>query len=256
VYPAPFTFVLSLLVQDSGSPRMNASTSVNVTVTNILPRPPPASANTFVLMANATTGVTAGTVAAWSAYPGHALSYQVTGQDTVTAGSSDMPFAMDPVGVVTVANLSDRFGNSYSPAFSYNARSAFNINYTVIDQATGKSAPGVARVLLAHVNRAPVWTPVIPRAYARTLTPGSVGVALLAYVTDADVGVVAEAFTFTITGGNTDTTFAIRANDGQLSVADPNAPSFNYPAGAPYPPTYNLTVRVCDSGIDGPVLRW
>lgn len=129
----------------------------------------------------------------------------------------------------------------------------FDINVTATDPVTSLSAKRSYRVSLSHANRPPSWMVPIPWMVTPALTSGLVGLPLLQYVSDDDFALnIGENASFAITAGNMDSTFAIQVATGQLFVLNNATAAFQYPGSVTTPPTFNLTIRVTDAGINGP----
>jgi hypothetical protein len=252
VYVAgPETFYCNITAKDNGLPSMTVNGTMNVRIVNISPRFLAVGSN-FTISGSSGAGVFIANFSnlIYTPYSPPTLSYTIANADTTAEG--DTTFAVDAnTGVATVANASYTTGGMGPPRWNYNTRRRFALTVQATDTTRSRSGSGTYYVNITHVNRPPTWDP-IPRMPAPSRMSGNVGTALSLYVSDPDVGLVNETFTFSIMLGNVQNTFAIVPATGQLYVNNVSATNFIYIMGAPYPPTYNLTIRVCDAGRDGP----
>jgi len=246
-YALPQTFILNVTARDSSNAEVNGT--VFVQVTSIYPRitplvvSMPGNASPGSLVANMTT-------VAWTPYSYGRLNYYASCENRPDGRGG---FVIDTV----TGNLSVSIGaatpeNPLVAVWDFNAKPVYNCNVTVVDTVSSRSVVGKLTINLIHVNRPPSWGP-IPFLYTPAKMSNNIGTQLSAYVKDPDIGLnIGEQLTFVLDPvGNTDTTFGINPNSGQLFVLDNNTASFVYPNGGPGP-NYTLTVNVTDKGIDGP----
>lgn len=242
VLPYPFTVAINVTVVDSGIPQGFDNATVFVTIARIRPKmtggevdlPQTAPSGTFVARARC-----------WSPYPNGIVRYSLASNDF--DGSGNPVFAIQG----SSGNISLAVSAS---TLDFNIKSRYNVTATCID-INNRTSTAQFFFNLAHVNRPPTWT-TVPRFYAASQVSGNIGTALSAFVVDPDASMpsVREVLTFTIMAGNTDNTFGIDRFTGQIFVANNATASFLYPSSPPAkPPGYNLTIRVQDAGIDGPV---
>jgi hypothetical protein len=245
------TFYCNMTVKDNGIPSMSANGTMYVKITNIAPRLLLGGSN-YTVAGNAAIGTTITNIAPlmWTPYSPATVVYSFDSVDTTAEG--DSTFLINPTtGAITVANASYGANQYGPPRWNYNTRKRFAVTVRVTDTVRSRGSAANYFINMTHVNRAPTWSP-IPKMSAPSRLPGNIGTALSLYATDLDSTIVAENLTYSIVAGNTQNTFAVRSTDGQIYVNNASAPYFVYIVGAPYPPTYNLTVRVCDAGVDGP----
>jgi hypothetical protein len=233
-YPTNLTVVLNATVRDNGSPQYWASALVKVLITNILPRfSAPTIAVSIAGNAALHSSVVNAKAGAWSAYDVNGLAFSVT--SAFTAENSATPaFVVDAsTGLITT--------NIAATAWNYNTKKVFVFAVTATetnDAAGGYAASAVVTVTLAHANRPPAWSAAtLPGVNVPAGATGSV-VALSSYLSDPDLTLapsVGEAITYSISSGNTDSTFAVNNATGIVYVANPSAPSFSYStvSGAP-----------------------
>ena len=258
---SPFSFNLSLSVSDSSwTPSLYANGTARVTITRIAPR---LMTTAFSFANNISSGATIANLSAslWSPYGG--ASFWLAASDVAVSGSLVPAFNVSSAGILSAT--------SPLPSFNFNAKSSFALSVVLTDrQGTSSTVP--VTLTMAHSNRAPVWA-ALPTYYTaaatnttaigsplRRVAPGAPFVVPCpthirpsapprsVYVTDLDLGIVAEALTYSLTGaGNTGGTFGIDPATGRLFVAALGSAAFNYPG------SFNLTACARDAGIDGPV---
>lgn len=241
----PQTFSLNISAVDNGSPAITSTVRVFIQIIQIVPR---VNFTNGAILPR--TGVTAGYTVAdlrlitWlpSTYNRSGLVYQVDRQSVTTTAEGAVAFNVTSDGFVIVATP--------LPTWNYATRNTFPLTILVVDMLTGRETTGNFIVRLAHMNQPPSWM-----TYPTFLVParfnGMIGPSLTSYITDNDIGFpgITETLTFTIVSGNTDNTFMVTSG-GQVMTANPDTPSFVY---TPSPFTiYNLSIKVCDAGIDGP----
>lgn len=242
VLPQPFTVAINVSVLDSGSPQLWHNATAFVTIARIRPK---MTGGEVDLPQSAPQGAIVGRATCTTPYRNGIVRYSMAYNDYDSSGNE--VFAINP----TTGNISMAVpaGN-----LNFNVKARYNASASCID-INNRTASAVFFFNLAHVNRPPTWT-AVPRFYAASQVSGNIGTALSAFVIDPDASMptVRELLTFDITAGNTDSTFGIDRFTGQIFVAKNNTPSFIYPGSPPpTPPVYNLTVRVQDAGVDGPV---
>ncbi|MHC1775947.1 MAG: cadherin domain-containing protein [Lentimicrobium sp.] len=216
----PQTFSLTVRATDNGSPVLYSQATVTIVVTQV--NQPPVIANqAFSVVQNLPNGTLVGTVVATDPNAGQTLTFSITGGNTNTC------FAINSSsGVITVGN-----STALNPqTFSLTVRATDNGSPVLYSQAT-------VTIVVTQANQPPV---ISNQAFSvvQNLPNGTLVGTVVA--TDPNAG---QTLTFSITGGNTNTCFAINSSSGVITVG--NSTALN-------PQTFSLTVRATDNG--SPVL--
>lgn len=247
--------------------QMSGTATVNVQIINIAPRlnlpaflslPSLLVGSQLVLAVSNYTILPAGYSFSAVTFDGTALT-----RYPATTAEGGQLFTMDPTGQLTLVPV--------LPAVNYNTRSTFILQLAVRYLTSATTKQNIT-VYLAHINRPPSWpaTTYIASVYAAEVSPyaSPIGSPLSTLVSDPDLSLpmVNERLTYSIVGGNTDSTFGLLASsgaclaegavsgvgvNGQLCVNSSTSKSFMYFA----PPSINsffLNVSVTDAGVDGP----
>ena len=218
-------FALSVLVEDLGTPRLNATATITITL-NDLNEPPTVGEATFGLNENSPVATPVGTVVGSDvdAAANGTVSY------AIIAGNASGAFAIANDGALTVAD-----------AGPLDFETAPNFTLTV--EITDGGAPAltdtaVINVNLTDVNEAPTLADVAFSIDENS--SNSAAVATLAGA-DQDAGLNG-AVSFLILTGNESGAFALDPMTGALSVADTS--QLNFEAN----PAFSLTVGISDGG--------
>ena len=180
-------------------------------------RPPVAVDASQALDENASNGTAVHTVSA-SDPDGDALTYTITGGNTSSA------FAINSSGQITVSNAA---------ALNYETTPSFGLSVRVSDGTLFDDA--AITINLNNINESPLASD----ATASINENAANGTAVHTVPASDPDG---DALTYTITGGNTSSAFAINSS-GQITVL--NAAALNYETT----PSFNLTVRVSDGTL-------
>jgi hypothetical protein len=245
----PETFSLNISATDNGVPALTTTLSIALRVVLIGPR---LTVSPVVLPRLVLAGYVVAHLGQPSftylppSYNRSALVYSFDRLSATTTFEGQTAFVISPNGTVSVA--------SPTPTWVYETRNAFPLTVLIVDESTGRQTTALLTVNLAHMNQPPRWTSS-PVLFTPARFNGNIGPLLSTYVRDNDIGFpgVNEVLTFSLPGsppanGNTDGTFRV-SGAGQISTLDPNTPSFVFTT--PAPTVYNLSILVCDAGIDG-----
>jgi VCBS repeat-containing protein len=219
---------LTVTVTDNGTPPLNDSESITITVTAapVENQPPVVNDQPFTVAENAANGTVVGTIVATDADAGQLLTFLVTG------GTGQAAFAVSSAGQITVAD---------STLLNFETTPSFTLNVTATDNGTpALSDTAVITITLTNVNEAPVVD-----AATFSLTEGSANGTAVGTVTATDPD-ANQTLTFSITTGNTNGAFTINASTGAITVANSAALDFGTT------PQFQLTVQATDNGT--PVL--
>ena len=208
-------FVLTVLVTDDGTPSLSDTAAVTIAV-NDANDAPVVNDQAFNLNENSPIGTVVGTVLASDPDAGQTLTYAITG------GNTDDAFAIDPTtGEITVAGPLDP-----------ETQNLYVLTVEVADNGT-PSLSAFATVIIGF-NHAPV---INDQAFSVDENlPWGTAVGTV-QASDPDAG---QTLTYTMTGGNTNSTFAIDPFTGQITVAS----MLDYETQS----LYVLTVQVTDDG--------
>ncbi|MFZ2163683.1 MAG: cadherin domain-containing protein [Sideroxyarcus sp.] len=217
VYATNPSFSLTVTVTDGGGLSANATVTVDVN------KAPSISNQTFSVNEGTANGTSVGAVVASDA--GDTLSY------SITAGNTSGAFSINSsTGVLSVGS-SAALVYATNPTFGLTVRVTDSGSLTATATVTvNVNAPGTP------INNSPVianQTFVVADGSANGTVVGSV------VASDPDAG---NTLSYSITGGNTGSTFSINASTGVLSVASSAAVSYASN------PTFSLSVRVADNG--------
>lgn len=181
--------------------------------------PPVVNDQTFSVPENSALGTAIGTVAATDPDVGDTFTFAITGGDPGNV------FAINPTtGALTLNGPVDR-----------ETTPQYQITVTVTD-LRGLSDTGVITIDISDVNE----PPSVPDQAFSVLEKSAIGTNVgFVNVNDPDI---AQAKSFSITGGNIGNAFAIDVGTGRITVNNPAAVDFNLIQ------TFNLTVRVIDGG--------
>jgi len=215
---SPQTFSLTVRVTDNGSPSLYSQATVTITVTSLPNQAPVISNQAFSLVQYSPNGTVLGTMTATDPNAGQILTY------TITSGNTNNAFSINSTtGVISVSNSS-----ALSPqTFALTIRVTDNGTPVLYSQATATIT----------VTTPPNLPPVIA-GQSFSIPANSANGSLIGTLvaTDPNSG---QTLTYSITGGNTSSIFALNSSTGNLTVA--NSSLFNVG-------TYTLTVRVTDNG--------
>lgn len=233
---APYSFNVSVAVADSSwVPSLSANGTARITVTRIAPR---LTTTAFSFPNNISAGAPIANLSAvmWSPY-GRA-SFAIAANDVAVSTSVQPAFNVSAAGIL--------FAMAPIAPFNFNIKATFAVSVLLTDvQGTTATVPLVLTLL--HSNRAPTWGS-LPTFYTAAATnTTAIGSPLSVYVSDLDLGIVAESLTYSLSAtGNTGGTFGIDPASGRLFIAAMGSPAFNFPN------SFNLSACVRDAGVDGP----
>jgi hypothetical protein len=277
VYPTtPQTYNVILTATDSGVPKLSASTTVYILVTQIRPRITPPVGTIIPRTAVAGTVILNLNTAAITWFPlsrGNLRFFQAGTVLSVDSGSGEPVFVVsDTAGTISLATP--------APTFNYNNKSTFVLPVYARDFSTGATSTTVNVVIsLQHFNRPPSWSSGLSSAnlVAPMQQDGVFGVPLQNYVADADTSVVGitESFSFAVikyTGiddignflgfWNAATSTCIGnpsagvpgakvPGNGQLCITTAGRTYRDFVYSSPVPTTFQFLITVSDAGIDG-----
>ena len=212
-------------VADSNGTPLNSSATVTV---NVTPNQAPtvAANQAFNAVAGSLAGAVVGTVTASDPDPGQTLSYAIVGGNTL-----DNVFQIDPAsGQLTVANAA---------ALSADAPYTLQIQAKDNDSTPLQSNPTNVAVQVVASN----YVPSITGQVFNAIDGSPVGTVVGTVVASNPDG---NPLIYAITAGNTNNTFQIDPNTGQITVA--NSSQMNISVF----PSFALTVQVTDSGFPHP----
>lgn len=215
-------FNLTIQAFDNGVPVATGSSSVTVTLRNVNDRPK-ISDQVFALDENSANQTIVGTVIANDPDAGQTVSFQIQ------SGNDNGAFAIDPVsGILTVAK---------TEAVNFESNPTFNLVIRVTDNAspTPASSTGNISISIRNLNEPPVipaQTMLVPENSPAGTILGAVS------AQDPEPG---QTILYAIASGNTNGAFAINANTGVLTVANPAALNFETT------PVITLVIRGTDS---------
>jgi len=215
-------FTLTIQALDSGNPRRVTNNTVTINLQNVNDAPK-ITPQSFQIDENAPNTTVVGTVLATDADAGQSVSFQIQ------SGNESGGFAIDSSsGVLTVVN---------SSALDFETRSVFNLIIRVTDTASPTPASSTANVMvsLRNLNEPPI---MLPQTFSvpENRTQGTLVGTVLAV--DGEPG---QTVLFSIESGNTNGAFAINANTGVLTIANPAMFDFETQA------TFNLVIRATDN---------
>jgi hypothetical protein len=277
VYPTtPQTYNVILTATDSGVPKLSASTTVYILVTQIRPRITPPVGTIIPRTAVAGAVILNLNTAAITWFPlsrGNLRFFQAGTVLSVDSGNGEPVFVIsDTAGTISLATP--------APTFNYNNKSTFVLPVYARDFSTGATSTTVNVVIsLQHFNRPPSWSSGLSSAnlVAPMQQDGVFGVPLQNFVVDADTSVVGitESFSFAVikyTGiddignflgfWNVATSTCIGnpsagvpgakvPGNGQLCITTAGKTYRDFVYSSPVPTTFQFLITVSDAGIDG-----
>ena len=216
-YESASSFALIVRVTDNGTGNLWSQATITINILNIN-EPPVISNQAFSIAQNLPNGTLVGTVQASDPDQGQVLTFSITG------GNTNSCFAINAsTGTITVANAV-----ALTPqTFNLTVRATDNGNPSLYTQAT-------VSVTVTSVNQAPVIN-----NQSFNTAQGSPNGTVIGTVIASDPN-QGQTLSYSITGGNTSSCFAINPSSGALSVNNSAALAVQ---------TYNLSVRVTDNGI-------
>lgn len=215
-YETTPSFPLTVRVTDNGTGNLWAQATVTVQLSNVNENPA-ISNQGFSVLQNAANGTIVGTVVASDPDQGQTLSY------SITAGNTNTAFAINATsGRITVAN-------------SNAVQGSFNLTVRATDNGTPVlySSAAIEITVTTAVNQTPVISNQTFSAIQNAANGTLVGTVV---ASDPNAG---QTLTYSITGGNPNTTFAINSSSGILMVT--NSATLTGQA-------FSLTVRATDNG--------
>ena len=210
------SFSLTVQVQDSGG--LTATVTVNL---NDLNEAPTIANQAFGVDENSANGTVVGTVAATDVDTGDTLTFSITGGNTGSA------FAIGSTTGDLTVNDTTQLDFETTPSFSLTVQVA---------DSGALTADATVTVNLTDVNETPS---IDNQAFGVDENSADGTVVGTVAATDVDTG---DTLTFSITGGNTGSAFAIDPSTGQLTVS--NSGQLDFEAIR----SFSLTVQVQDSG--------
>ncbi|HET6425430.1 MAG TPA: cadherin domain-containing protein, partial [Planctomycetaceae bacterium] len=221
-FEATPAFNLTVTATDNGSPVRSSTAAVTIQLTDVN-EVPVVNPVTLSVNENSANGTVVGAALASDPDAGQTLTYAITGGNTSNA------FAINPTtGVITVNNAA---------ALNFESLSTFNLTVTATDNGNPvRSSAATVTVNVLNVNESPTVTTA-----AFTISENSPSGQVIGTVaaSDPDVG---QTRTFAITGGNTNSAFAINPATGVITVS--NSAALNFETT----PLFNLSVTATDNG--------
>ena len=216
------SFTLVVKVQDNGTGNLSSQATITVTLINVNELPV-ISNQTFSLSENSPNGTAVGTVVASDPDAGQALTY------SIVSGNTNGAFTINTTsGAITVATTA---------ALNFEITPSFALIAQVMDNGTGNlSSQATITITLLNVNEPPVISNQTFSVVQLAANGTQVGTVV---AIDPDAG---QLLSFSITSGNTSTTFGINSSTGIITVT--NSAALVYLTN----PFYYLNVRVTDNG--------
>jgi hypothetical protein len=217
-FEALSSYVLTVQVQDDGTPRLGASASMSITVLDVN-EAPVLSTSSFSVQENSGVGSVVGVQLSTDPDTVDNKTFSIVG------GSGSSVFAMSVNGTLTVRTA----------VLDFEAVPSYVVMIMVVDKG-GLNDTQPFTVTVVDVNEAPV----VPPQTVTVAENSAVGTTLSAAVsfTDQDRNSVV----FSIVGGNGSAVFSIDSGTGVVSVA---SAVLNFEVA----PVYTLTVRAQDNGV-------
>ncbi|MGC9036977.1 MAG: cadherin domain-containing protein, partial [Verrucomicrobiia bacterium] len=221
-YEVTPVWTLVVSVTDNGSPNLSASAQITVNLSNVN-EPPSLAPATFTINENSSPGTVVGTVTATDPDAGTVFSYSIVG------GNTNNTFSINPIsGQITVAN---------SALLNYEQTPVWTLSVRATDNGTPQLyADATVTINLNNVNDPPTITNQTFSVAENSANGTVVGTVI---ASDEDSG---QTLTYSITAGNTNTTFAINPSTGQITVNDGQLLDHETV------PVWQLTVQVTDNG--------
>ncbi|MDB5385787.1 MAG: Cadherin domain protein, partial [Planctomycetaceae bacterium] len=223
-------FNLQIKVADGGSPSLSATNTVTINVTDVNEAPVISSGQTFGVAQNAPVNTVVGTISASdpdTSAPNNTLTYSIVG------GNTNNAFAINSTtGQITVSN-SAALNPAVTPQFALQVRAADGGSPSL-------STTQTVTINVSAVNQAPS----IPSGQGFSVNENSSANTVVGTViaSDPDTTAPNKTLTYSITGGNTNSAFAINSATGQLTVN--NAAALNFETT----PQFTLQIQVADGG--------
>ena len=222
----PTSYNLTITVSDGAN--TSSAETVTINVNDLNDNTPVITASqSFSVDENSANATSVGTVAATDA-DATATTYQ---DWTIAGGNTNSAFAIDSsTGEITVADAS-QLDYETAPI-------SYNLTITVSDGVNNSSAETVT----INVNDLNDNLPVITASQSFGIDENSVKGTSVGTVVATDADATATTYQdWTITGGNTNSAFAIDSSTGEITVAD--ASQLDYETATN---SYNLTITVSD----------
>ncbi|MEZ5082513.1 MAG: cadherin repeat domain-containing protein [Bacteroidales bacterium] len=215
-------FSLVVVVTDNGTGNLTQQATITVNV-NDVNEVPVIDDQVFSLDENLPSGQSVGTLVATDPDNAQTLSYEIIN------GNTDNAFTLHPVsGLITINN---------SSAVNFEASASFDLTVTVTDNGTGAlSDQAIVTINLNDINEAPE---ISDQTFSIDENSQNGAIAGTVIASDPDAG---QSVTFAISAGNTDNTFLINSNSGQITVSNPAALNFEIN------PDFALTITVVEDG--------
>ncbi|MGC8742442.1 MAG: Ig-like domain-containing protein, partial [Verrucomicrobiia bacterium] len=221
-YETAPVWTLVVSVTDNGSPNLTSSATITINLSNVN-EPPTVNSATFSIDENSAPNTVVGTVTATDPDAGTSLIY------SIVSGNTNNTFNISPTsGQITVAN-SALLNYEVTPVWTLTVRATDNGTPQLYGEAT-------ITINLNNVNDPPT---VISQTFNVPENSNNGTVVGTVTATDEDSG---QTLTYSISGGNTNSAFAINSASGQITVN--NGSVLDHETV----PIWQLTVQVTDNG--------
>jgi uncharacterized delta-60 repeat protein len=216
------TYSLTVQAQDNGTGTLTGSNTITLNLTDVN-EAPVVTATSFNVAENSANGTVVGTVSASDVDAGQTLAY------SITAGNTGSAFAINSTtGQITVAD---------GTQLNFEGTKTYSLTVQAQDNGTGTlTGNNTITINLTDVNEAPTVNAIAFNVAENSANGTVIGTAP---ASDVDAG---QTLTYSITGGNTGSAFAINSSTGQITVADGTQLNFEGTK------TYSLTVQARDNG--------
>jgi hypothetical protein len=217
-FEALSSYVLTVQVQDDGSPRLAASASISISVLDVN-EAPILSASSFSVQENSAVGTVVGVQLSTDPDTVDNKTFSIVG------GTGSSVFSILTNGTLTVRTA----------VLDFETTASYSLLIMVMDKG-GLNDTQPFTVTILDVNEAPV----VPAQTVSVAENSGVGTQLSAPVSFSDQD--RNSVVFSIVGGNGSSLFSIDSDSGVLSVL---VASLNFEVA----PVYTLTVNAQDNGV-------
>ena len=233
------TYVVTVLIEDNGSPRMGASHEITVTVTDMNDAPAITTAATTASVAENSTAVL--TLAASDEDASDTQTW------SVEAAADGSFFEITQGGALSFTNAPD-----FEDKQDADTDNVYVVTVKVTDNGspTTMSDTHTVTVTVTNVNEAPVITTDSGVSSIFDIAENTATTAVIKTfeATDVDAGSV---LTWSLEGADAGDFTITKNADGHGELKFRNVPNFEMPADAGTDNVYNFTVRVRDNGTPG-----